>query len=970
MKPRTLLFALFALAAFACAPSTTVRETPRAQEPAPAVTRAQNPPLPWIDSVLSVMTLEEKVGQMVMVTVPGLLTSDGSEEDVRLQSLIRDWDVGGVTVTRGDVYAAAVMINRLQRLARFPLLVSADMEHGLSMRFYRGTNFPDAMALGATRDPELAYEEGRITGEEARALGITMNLAPVVDVNTNARNPAINTRSFGEDLGLVDTMAGAYIRGTRDAGALATAKHFPGHGSTGEDSHLQLPVLNFTRARLDSLEFAAFKSTVDSGVAAIMVGHMAVPAVDSSGLPASLSEKLVTGVIRGDFKFKGLIITDAMGMAGARVLPPGRAAVTAVKAGVDILLLTEDEQRAIQALRDAVRSGEIAMQRIDESVRRILEAKERVGLHARRSVDLDRISLYVGTPEHWQTARRIAERAVTLLRNDGRLLPLPRRMKKHRVVSLILTDGEDSRTEVDQQGRAALNEPTGASFTRQLHRYRLRAETIRLTPQSTKEEFALALARLKSADLALVSLFVRVRTSSGHIGMPDEYAEFVRQVNALRTPMVLVSFGDPYTVAGWTAPRAVLCAYADAEVMTEAVAKAIFGDRPVTGRLPVSVSPALPAGTGLPLGSFPPAGADTLRAESTPGALGTAVDDLMNRAVHDSVFPGAQLVVIRDNAIILDRCYGRLTYDAGSPPVDDSTIYDLASLTKVCATTPAVMKLCDEGKIGLDDSLSLYLPQFAVGPKRAVTVRNLLLHQGGFPPFRKLWEIASTPTAALDTVLSTPLIVRPGDSTIYSDFSMITLGAVVQHLSGVTLDEYVREKFYAPLGMRLTTFNPRPPLQARAAPTEYDSTWRKRLVSGTVHDENASLLGGVSGHAGLFSTARDLARYVAMLLNDGVYGGREFVSRGTVRQFIGARAPGQERWLGWDMKSPSGSSAGPLFSDDSFGHTGFTGTSIWADPARRLAVILLTNRVYPTRANTRIIRFRPLLHTAVVRALS
>jgi CubicO group peptidase (beta-lactamase class C family) len=473
---------------------------------------------------------------------------------------------------------------------------------------------------------------------------------------------------------------------------------------------------------------------------------------------------------------------------------------------------------------------------------------------------------------------------------------------------------------------------------------------------------------MRSADLGMISLFVRARSASGRIGMPEEFTELERQLDAVKIPLILLSFGDPYAVAEWTAPRAVLCAYSDAEVMIEAAVAALFGDRPVTGKAPVAIPPLYQAGAGITLGTVLPPGDDTLHGADAPPGMG-AVDRLMQEAVRDSVFPGAQLMVVRGNAMILNRCYGRLTYDPASRAVDDSTMYDLASLTKVVATTPAVMKLCDDGELDLDAAAAELLPQFAAGAKRGVTVRLLLLHRAGFPPFRKLWDLATTPAAALDSALMTPLVARPGDTTIYSDLGMIALGRIVQCAARLPLDAYVREEFFMPLGMRSTLFNPPGSLRGRVAPTEDDTLWRRTLVRGSVHDENAYLLGGVSGHAGLFSTASDLARYAAMLLNGGVYAGVEYLSAGTIREFLGARAEGQERWLGWDMKSAAGSSAGSLFSRSSFGHTGFTGTSLWIDPDRRLAVILLSNRVYPTRANNRIIRFRPLLHDAIVRAL-
>ncbi len=921
---------------------------------------------PWADSVLATMSLGEKIGQMVMVTAPAVFLNDSSFEMDRLRSLVRTHGVGGVAILHGTVLGAAAMANRLQALTRFPLLISADLEHGLAMRYARGTDFPDAMAFGATGDPELAYEAGRITAVEGRAVGVAMNLAPVADVNTNPENPVINTRSYGGDPMLVSEMVAAFVRGTSDGGMLATVKHYPGHGSTREDSHLVLPVVTRDWRTIDSVDLAPFRAAIASGCGAVMVGHIAVPAIDPSGLPASLSEKMITGVLRTALHFQGLIITDAMGMAGARVVPPDRAAVMAVKAGVDILLLTTDEYLVLRALRDAVHDGEISVARIDSSVRRILLAKERLGLFRQRMVPEENAIARIASPSHWNAARRTAKRAVTLLRNEGGLLPLHPSPK--RILSLILTDSEERRAEIERPGSFGFEEPTGAYFVQLLRRRHLEVSSVRLSPASSAEEMDNALARLRRADLAIVSLFIGVHTSSGVIGIPGHFASFVRSANAVTTPVVLVGFGDPYAVTAWRTAGAVVCAYSDAEAEQEAVAACLTGDQPIHGRLPVSLSPQYPVGFGIPLEREQIGVGDTLaRAIASPGFA--AVDTLMADAVRDSVFPGAQLLVVKDNRVVFDSCFGRFTYDPHSPAVDDSTIYDLASLTKVIATTTATMRLYDEGMIDLDAPVGHYLQQFEIGEKRAITIRELLLHRSGFPPFRKLWTFATSPTSALDSVYATPLVAAPGDSTIYSDFNMITLGAVVEHVARLPLDDYVRAAIFQPLGMMHTCFNPPPALQRHAAPTEYDSLWRKRQIAGTVHDENAWLLGGVAGHAGLFSTSSDLARFALMMMNGGRAYGHEIFSAATYDVFLGTTAGSTDRWMGWDKKSPEGSSAGSLLSNDAFGHTGFTGTSIWIDPREHIAVILLTNRVFPTRSNLRILHFRPIIHDAVVRAL-
>jgi beta-N-acetylhexosaminidase len=921
-----------------------------------------------VDSLLASMTIDEKVGQMLMVKMPGNYVSTQGNEFERLRELIADVKPGGMILLQGDVYETAMLLNKLQRLSRLPLLVGADLENGLAMRLRKATWFPSAMAVGATRSPAYAYAIGRATADEARAVGIHQNYAPVVDINTNPDNPIINTRAYSDEPGLVDTMAGAYIRGLQEGGVIATLKHFPGHGSAGEDSHIGLPVITFDRKRLDSLELTPFRSGIDSGAMSVMVGHMAVPALDPTPeLPASLSPRIVSGILRGEMNFHGLIVTDAMDMAGVRGTSPGRAAVMAVRAGVDMLLMTTGEENAARSLTEAVRKGELAVARIDSSVRKILAAKERLGLFSDRLVDPDRIADHVGTMEHWSLARQVARDAVTIIKNEQRVIPLRAFGRKH-ILSLLVSDVEDGRNEINRQSNPLANEQFGTYFTHLLHRRRIRLETLRLTPASNQMDFDEALRRVKKSDIVLVSFFVKVRSASGQIGLPQEYRHFIRQLRAVRKPMVAIAFGNPYLVGEFPRAQGLICAYGDAEANSEAVADALFGECQASGKLPVSIPGAFPFGAGLRVGQSGLQPAEETQDGSSPVQF-HAVDSLIASAIADSAFPGAQLVILRDTVLLVDRAYGKYTYGLAARPVDRFTLFDLASLTKVFATTAAVMKLYDEGKISLDDRVVKYIPGFIGKWKERVTIRQLLLHRGGLPPFRRLYEIAATEEEALDSVFTTPLVAFPGDSTIYSDLGMITLGKVVEQITGRPLDQFVQEEFYLPLGMTHTMFDPPPELHSSAAPTEYDALWRKTLVQGTVHDENAATLGGVAGHAGLFSTASDLARFVQMLLNRGTLDGRTYLRPSTVDEFIRKKVSGQERWLGWDMKAEDGSSAGTLFPSSSFGHTGFTGTSVWADPDSRLAVIFLTNRVYPTRANTRLYKVRPLLHDAIMRAI-
>jgi beta-glucosidase-like glycosyl hydrolase/CubicO group peptidase (beta-lactamase class C family) len=921
-----------------------------------------------IDSLLATLTLEEKAAQMVMVRVYGYYFSTDSDVFERCEHLVADRKVGGIIMAQGDVVEEALLINHLQRLARIPLLVAADYERGIAMRIRRGTSFPDAMAMGATRRTELAYRAGKAIGLEARALGIHQNYAPVADVNNNPLNPVINTRAFGSDVALVRDMAAAFTRGTEDAGVIATVKHFPGHGDTGTDSHLDLPVLDLSRSRLDSVEFPPFRGTIDAGVGSVMVSHLAIPSLDSTRVPASLSHPMIDGVLRREMGFRGLVVTDAMEMQGVtRKFTTAEAAVRAIRAGIDILLIPPDEDAAIAAIVRGVRDSVLTMEQINGSVRRILAAKKKLGLDTARFVDIEQIPAKVGTRVNRNLSKEIARESITILRNTGGLLPLLPNGTR-RVVAVLLSDTEENRSEINRPWTPGTTEPYGAYFSQLLRRRLSRVEIVRLTPGSDPGELDAALGKIKRADVVLYCLYVKVRTATGRIELPEYARAFCARAEQYRPPAAVLAFGNPYLVGQFPRAQSLLCAYGDNETSTEAAVEALFGEIPVRGKFPVAVPGEFAYGSGLDM-------PQTQLRRDEPSLAGfdreelQHVEEIVLRGIADSAYPGAQLAIVKDGLLVYSKAFGSQTYDPDAPEITGETMYDVASMTKVVATTSSLMRLYDQKKFSLDDPVAKYLPQFSSDDKRGITIRHLLLHRGGFPPFRQLWKFCPDPASALDSVYGTALVARPGDTTIYSDLGMITLGKVVEKLAGISLDAYFKREFAEPLHLTNTMFRPDTSLYGRIAPTEVDSAWRRALVRGVVHDENACFLGGVSGHAGLFSTAPDLAVFAQMLLNRGTYGGRRYISEGTMYEFLSRRQEGQERWLGWDMRSPRGSSAGSLFSPSSFGHTGFTGTSIWMDPDRSLAVVFLTNRVHPTRANTRLLKIRPVLHDAVIHAL-
>lgn len=932
----------------------------------------------WAEKTLRRLSVEEKVAQMVVPKVFGFYISAQSDEWKRIVHLVKERKVGGIAIFAGEVYETAIIINRSQELADVPLLVSADFERGLAMRTRRTTAFPDAMAVAAARDTHLAYMMGKIVAEETRAIGVHQNFAPVADVNTNPDNPVINTRSFGEDPRWVAEIAAAYAKGLQDGNVIATAKHFPGHGDTNVDSHLGLPVLNVGRNRLDTVELVPFRKLIKDGVMSVMIAHIALPAIDTAGeIPATLSTHISTQVLKDELGFEGLIVSDAIDMQGLlNSFPMDEAVVRAVEAGIDVLLVppVERDDEVIDALKHAVMSGRLSEERIDRSVMKILNLKKWLKLNERRTVDLLRIADVVGTPGHWDAAHAIARSAITVLKNDpvsingNGVLPL-QRLELKKIANVIISDNEDYRTDVHRPSGRIPNERVGNYFTLQLKLRYSNVETIRLDPRTTEAEFESILTSVQTSDVIVCPVFVKARSASGKFGLPQHLIDFANLLTTKGKPTVFIAMGSPYILGALKNGSAYLCAYSDGELATEAVVEVLFGEISSRGRLPVSIPGIFTIGSGLELPQY------ALRRD-TPARVGFdqqglfKLDTIITKAILDSAFPGSQLLVAKDGLIGYNRSFGRLQYSTVSAQVNNTTMYDLASLTKVIATTAGVMKLYDEGKLVLDDLVVKYIPEFGNRRKEKITIRNLLLHNSGLPAFKRLYLSCSSEKEALDSVVNSELIYTPGDSMVYSDFGFITLGKIIERITGEALDAYTARKFFEPLGMRQTMFNPPGTLWNNIAPTEFDTVWRDRLVHGTVHDETAALFGGVAGHAGLFSTASDLAIFMQMLMNGGTYGGKQYLKPETIKLFTANSSTGSTRVLGWDTKSTTGySSAGSLFSEKSFGHTGFTGTSIWADPERNLFVIFLTNRVYPTRENRKIYRVRPAVHDVVIKAL-
>ena len=914
------------------------------------------------------MTVREKLGQMLMPYYFGVFASTESPAYKDLLHQVEDNHVGGfilgtirgpLGIERSQVYPTAVITNALQAHSKIPLLIGADFESGTGMRLDEGTNFPSAMAIGATDDPQLAHTAGKDTALEARAAGIHWIFAPDADLNDNPGNPIINIRAFGEDPRQVADFATQFIRGIEENGALATAKHFPGHGDVTTDSHLSLPVVPDDREELESNELVPFRAAISAGVSSIMPGHLAVRALEPDAtVPASLSRNILTGLLRNEMKFRGLIVTDAMDMGGVTSMyPPDEAAIRAVEAGADIVLQPPVPDAALAGLENAVKSGRLSEKRIDESVRRILQAKARLGLDKNRLVDVPRLNQKFGLPKFAEDAQAIADRGVTLLRNSENLVPL-NAARPLRVLLVSLSADPDAYPSATLESEIRWRADSLKS---------LRADTQFVNVSTLK------LPPADSYDIAIAALFVRVADRKGNVGFPDDQRVFVNQMLANGKPCVVLAFGSPYLVSSFPSAKSWIGEFSTNDVSQRAAVRALFGQTAIKGRIPVTVPDTVKRGDGMQVAANP------MTLEAAPQALSNRLAPaytLLERAVADGAFPGGVLAVGLDNKLVVHP-FGKFTRDAKAAPVRADTIYDLASLTKPIVTTTCVMILVQQKRLDLDAPLSRLLPEWSAAAKNdpnpawraRVTPRMLLLHDSGLPAHRDFYRETQGHDAILARVLAEPLVHEPGKQIEYSDLGFILLGEIVQRLTGESLAEFARKEIFSPLDMKNSLFNPPRSLRASIPPTENDLCYRKHLIQGEVHDQNAWAMGGIAGDAGLFSTAGDVAVFAQMILNGGIYAHHRVVSRATISEFTAHQTIGNSaRTLGWDVALDP-TATGRFFSAHAFGHYGFTGTSLWIDPERNFFIILLTNRVNPSVDNIKIRRVRPELHDAIFEAL-
>ncbi len=890
-----------------------------------------------VDSLLNSMSLREKIGQLFVVPVTGTFKNEQDLNFQRLKRLIENQQPGGLIFMRGNIYDQGVLTNRLQSISKLPLWITQDMEFGAAMRVQGTTRFTPAMGITASQKLSNAYLKGKITAREAHALGVHQIFAPVLDVNNNPENPVINVRSYSADPEIVARFGQFFIDGVHSEGLLATAKHFPGHGDTDTDSHLALPVINHDYSRIDTLELVPFRVTINNGLSSVMSAHIAFPEISlQPDIPGTLDKNILENVLVDSLGFRGLVVTDALDMKGiTEKFSPGDAVIRALLAGADMMLMSTDPATAIHETELAVKSHVITEARIDSSVKKILTLKKQHQLFENRFVDIESLSYSINTPLYKAIAGRLARESATLLKNRDEILPV--REIDFPSITVIAVADESAESE-------------GETLIRELRKYHSKSSLFLLDERTGSMEITKMIDHASQSDLIIVGSFIRVR-SGQPVQLEQEHLAVLRQLMRLEKPSVLIAFGNPYIVRDLPDANAQVMAWSASSEQISQTVPALFGASEIAGKLPIHIDDEHQLGSGLKISQ------SALRLDQ-PESAGLSSDSLlkldlvMQEAILDSVFPGGVVAAVKDGVLAWNRGYGYHDYTK-TKAVSEADVYDLASLTKVLATTLSVMKLYDEGKIDLDDNVSEYIKEFDTPLKNDITIRNLLLHNSGLPAFKEYVDKLRNRDRLIQAIKNEPLEYETGSKYLYSDLGFILLAEIVEIVSGSPIDRYAGDRFYIPMGLASTRFNPDRAgtwMSGRIPPTEIDTVYGRGKVQARVHDERAYFMDGVAGHAGLFSSSGDIAKIAQMLLNNGVYAGRRYLSEEVVKEFTSRQSPFNMRGFGFDRKSDENSTAGNGTSMNTYGHLGFTGTSLWIDPEQNLAIILLTNRTYPYRS--------------------
>ena len=938
----------------------------------------------WVDSVMDKLSFKEKVGQLFIYTIAPVDTKRNLE---LLREVIDTYKVGGLLFSGGKMQNQVELTNRAQRQAKVPLMITFDGEWGLAMRLRGMPVFPRNMVLGCIRDNRLLYEYGREVARQCRQIGVQVNFAPVADVNINPKNPVINTRSFGEDPIQVADKVIAYASGLESGGVLSVCKHFPGHGDTDVDSHKALPVLPFTRERLDSVELYPFKEAIRAGLGGMMVGHLQVPVIEPiGGLPSSLSRNVVYDLLTDELAFKGLIFTDALAMKG--VAGNGNVSLQALKAGNDMVLSPRNLKEEIPAVLEAIEKGELTREDIESKCRKVLTYKYVLGLKKKSYVQLSGLEQRINSPQTRDLVRRLNLAAITVLNNKNHILPL--HTDKEQTIALL---------EVGDPGETDALAKQLSRYTF-LARFSLRANQ----PEGVNQ-------RLRDSLSAYKRIIVAV-SEQRLASYQSFFAKFVPE-----SPVIYLFFTPGKMML--QIQRAV--AHASAVVLGHSynsdvqrqVADVLFAKASADGQLSASLGELFPTGAGVTITPKTPL-------HFVPEEYGLSsvhlkrIDSIALDGVRQGAYPGCQVVVLKNGHIMFDKAFGTYT-GKGSPRVESTSIYDLASLSKTTGTLLAIMKLYDKGRFNLTDKISDHLPFLQRTDKKDITIQEILYHQSGLPSWIPFYQeaidkdsydgrlfsarkdahhplrLGTTSWANpkfkfkseyVSSVKTGDYIVQICDSLwlnrsfrkvieekiaeaplkqkryVYSDVGFILLGMLVEQLAGMPMEVYLQREFYEPMGLEHTGYLPlRRFAKSEIVPSNKDLFLRKEILQGFVHDEASAFFGGLAGNAGLFSTARDVARVYQMLLNGGEIDGQRYLSKETCQLFTTETSKISRRGLGFDKPDaddPKKGNCAPAAPAEVYGHTGFTGTCAWVDPVNELVYVFLSNRIYPDVTNRKL----------------
>jgi len=919
----------------------------------------------WVDSVYQSMTLKEKVGQLFSIMV---FSSQDAKTHQQVIKDIKENHIGGIIYSKGGPIRQAKLNNLYQASSNVPLLISMDAEWGLGMRLDSTYSFPWNMTLGAIKDNKLIERVGKYVGEHSKRLGVHVNYAPVVDINTNPKNPIIGNRSFGESRDNVTAKSLAFMKGMQEVGVLATAKHFPGHGDTDQDSHETLPTISFDEKRIDSVELYPYRELINEGLSSVMVAHLNIPSLEArDGIPSSMSENIVTNLLKKRLEFEGLIVTDALNMKGAsNFSSSAEVDLAAFKAGNDMLLISENVSKGVERLVEAHESGEISEERLAHSVKKILQAKYKVGLNNYKPIGTYNLVEDLNRIEDDLLYEELIENAITVVKNSSDNLPL--RQLETRSIAYVKLGDDD-----------------GAPFLKELQKY----GKVHEIKESNLNSL---INKLSSYNTVIVGFHKSNDNPWKGYKFKDKELTWLYEI-ARTNNIILNVFAKPYALIDLKTTEnfeSIMVSYQNSKIAQEKAAQLIFGGIGAKGHLPVSISDEFKVGTGIEFPSISRLGYSIPERVGINSSRLAMIDSVAQYAVDSLMTPGIQLLVARKGKVVYNKNFGHHTYKK-KQKVKPTDIYDVASLTKILATVPLLMELEEDGIVSLDTKLSSILPEYKDTNKENVTIKKMLSHYARLRPwipfyFSTLDSITKRPdkkyyrnkrSKSFNIEVTDNLFLRSDyqdsiQKTIiesemlsrlryrYSDLPYYILKKFIEKHYDKPLDDLVQQHFYKSLGANFTTYNPREKFSnTQIIPSEVDDYFRYQEVHGYVHDMGAAMQNGVGGHAGIFSNANDVAKIMQLFLQKGYYGGKRYFKTQTLDKFNKCHFCEKNNRRGIGFDKPQLGDEGPTcgcISMTSFGHSGFTGTYAWADPEEELVYVFMANRTWPKAGKNKLLR--------------